>query len=428
MKKKKIGGPRMPLPGLPQTEVENNIALVEAAFGASWLQERPGHHKLQKIWQRRDGLATIELSALGDSIAVLKVDSSKWLEKKIASIKSYSANSHGHVFEVVGGAMIRRMNDTYRPTTDKTPGVDGVLTTPDDFTINLSLKQHPMSDHESSFQAECQATRSVILKALKANVLAHQVLIEFRESLLRNEWTQLREFAANIRDIPENKLIHTPVSNKVTMVYSRMMPETGKTFAPEYQSDTFMAICPYHVNEQKGFCDKIYGAIANLRKHASAGDRKLNAIFVRVHQSATMNNLVNYASEILADQNIVDAIVLFQWSVTRRGGDSVITGCVRYAESPRWAAAGQTLKICSPYGRASQEPSHVELTSTNGTQLRVSDSYVFQAGDHYFNAKVNGGTLSGEARSPAPGIRAHLVIGGIVISGNFPHEEELAIL
>jgi hypothetical protein len=64
--------------------------------------------------------------------------------------------------------------------------------------------------------------------------------------------------------------------------------------------------------------------------------------------------------------------------------------------------------------------------------LRVSDSYVFQAGDHYCNAKANGGTLSGEARSPAEGIQERLVMGvaggRMLVSGNYPREEELVIL
>jgi hypothetical protein len=433
MKKQKINAPRMPIAGVPQVEVDNNIALVEAAFGASWLQQKHGYHKLQRLWQRRDALATIELSALGDSIAVLKVDTPEWVEEKITCVKSNSANSHGHLFEVVGGAMIRRVNDTYRPTAGNTPGIDGMLTSVDGFAIRLSLKHHFMSAHEASFRSECQTTRGVILNALKANVLAHQVLIDFRAPLLPNEWHRLRDAAANIRDIPEDGLRCVAVPDKAFMVYSRMRPETEKTFAHEYKSDTFLAICPYHVNEQKGFCDKIYGAIANLRKHARVGDRQLNAIFMRVHQTATINDLANYASETLADQNIVDAIFLFQWSVTRRGEATVIAGCVRPVESPRWAAAGQTLKICSVYGLPSQEPSYVELRyERDAPPLRVSDSYVFQAGDHYYNSKAIGDAVSGQARSPADGIHQHVVMdvagGRILISGKYAREEELVIL
>jgi hypothetical protein len=432
MKAQKTNIPRMPIAGVPQAHVDSNIALVEAAFGAAWFQQKSGHHKLQKLWQRRDALATIELSALGDSLAVLKADNPEWVEEKIRCVKSNSANSHGHLFEVIGGAMIRRMHDTYRPTVGNTPGVDGVLTSSDGFTIRLSLKHHFMSDHESSFRAECRTTRDVILKALKANVLAHQVLIELREPLLRSEWDQLRKVAAHIRDIPENKLICEPVPNKVSMVHSRMTPETGETFALGRQSDTFLAICRYHTNEQKRFCDKIYEAIANLRKHSPAGDRQLNVVFMRVHQTAEINDLANHASETLADQNVVDAIVLFQWSVTRRGGGSVIAGYVRLVESPRWASAGQTLGIRSDYGLPSKAPSHLELRFTNGAPLRVAGAYVFQAGDHYQNSKSIGDTVSGEARSPADGIHQHVVLnvagGRILVSGNYPREEELVIL
>jgi hypothetical protein len=432
MKKQKTSIPRMPINEVPQAEVDKNIALVESAFGASWFQQKHGHHKLQRLWQRRDALAVIELSALGDSIAVLKADTPKWVEEKITCIKSSSGNSHGHLFEIIGGAMIRRMHDTYRPTSGHTPGIDGALGSVGGFVIQLSLKHHSMSAHESSFREGCQATRSVILKALRSNVLAHQVFIDFRAPLLPNEWRRLQDVAANIRDIPENGLTCIAIPDKAIMVYSRMGPETGKTFARGYQSDTFLGVCRYHVNEQKGFCDKIYGAIANLRKHAPAGDRHLNAILMRIHQTATVNDLAKYASEILADQNIVDAVVLFQSSVTRRGEATVITSCARPVASQRWVAAAQKLELCSVYGLASPEPSFVEIRSTNGARMRVNDSYMFQAGDHYYTAKANGDTLSGDARSPADGIHQHLVIGvggnGILLSGNYAREEELVVL
>jgi hypothetical protein len=360
---------------------------------------------------------------------VLKVANPKWVEGIIARVKSNSANSHGHIFEIVGGAMIRRMNDTYQPTAGNTPGIDGTLTSVDGFAIRLSLKNHRMSAHESSFREECKVTRSVTLDALKPNVAAHQVLIDLRTPLLPNEWRQLRDVAANIRDIPQDGLRCIAVPDKAIMQYSRMSPdESEQAFAPGYQSDTFLAISPYHNNEQKAFCDKIYGAIANLRKHAPTDDRSLNAILMRVHQTATINDLANYASTIVADQAIVDAIVLCQSSVIRHGEATMIAICARPVESPRWAAARQTLKICSAYGVPSQEPSYFALKTASGSPLRVSEAYVFQAGDHYCQARASGDTLSGHARSPAEGIHQHIVFGGMVISGNYPREEELVIL
>lgn len=418
----------MPIGWMPQAEADKNIALVESTFGPSWLQQKNGYHKLQRLWERRDVLATIELSALGDSIAVFQSNTPEWVEEKIISIKSNSSTSHGHLFEIIGGAMVRRMHDTYRPTAKGTPGIDGTLTSAEGFVIRLSLKHHAMSAHELSFRQECQTTRKLILKALSSKVVAHQVLVEFRSPLLPKEWRQLQDAAANIRDIPADGLTCMPVLEKVIISYSHMRPEQRKSFASGYQSDTFIGICPYHVNEQKAFCDKIYGAIANLRKHAPARDRHLNVILMRVHQTAEINDLAKYASEILADQNIVDAAMLFQSSVTRSGESTVIASCVRMAGTQRWVGAAQPLKLCSAYGLVSAEPSVLELRSTSTAPARVSDSYVFQAGDHYYAAKANGNTLSGEARSPADGVLEHLVMGGMLISGKYPREEELVVL
>jgi hypothetical protein len=110
----------MPIAGASQAQVDNDIACVAEAFGESWLNEHPGHHKLQNLWQRRDALATIELSALGDSLAELNVAAPEWVEKKIKLIKKDSGTSHGHLFELIGGALIRRTNDTYQPTVGNT--------------------------------------------------------------------------------------------------------------------------------------------------------------------------------------------------------------------------------------------------------------------------------------------------------------------
>jgi hypothetical protein len=423
----------MPIAGAPQAQVNNDIARVAEAFGESWLNEHPGHHKLQKLWQRRDALATIELSALGDSLAVLSAAAPDWVEKKIKLIRKDSGTSHGHLFEIIGGALIRRMNDTYQPTVGNTPGVDGVLTSADGFAIRISLKNHPMSSHETAFRDECKKTRPVILRALKAKVMAHQILIALNEPLLPNEWAKLREFAATIRDIPANEVLSfIVIPDKARITYSRMNPTAESAFATEYQSDTFLAICTHHANEQKNFSDKIYGAVANLRKHAPPGDRALNAIVMRVHQTATIDDLVEYAATILADQEVVDAIVLYQVSATRRGDPTVITYYARPVESPRWVAANQKLQMCLTFGVQSKEASFDQIQMANGDSIRLKNSYMFQAGDHYCVAKNVGDEVVGHTQSPANGIHLHSVFNsggdGMVISGNFPREEEIVIL
>jgi hypothetical protein len=39
----------MPIAGVPEAEVESNIALVEETFGAPWLQQQRGYHQLQRL-------------------------------------------------------------------------------------------------------------------------------------------------------------------------------------------------------------------------------------------------------------------------------------------------------------------------------------------------------------------------------------------
>jgi hypothetical protein len=84
------------------------------------------------------------------------------------------------------------------------------------------------------------------------------------------------------------------------------------------------------------------------------------------------------------------------------------------------------------FGGMSTEPSRVQIMIAGQSPLVLDGKYFFQAGDHYYLAKADGDSWSGNAAAIAPGVLVHTVFNqpapGMVISGLFPQDEELAIL
>jgi hypothetical protein len=146
-----------------------------------------------------------------------------------------------------------------------------------------------------------------------------------------------------------------------------------------------------------------------------------------------MKDLQAYAQEIV-DEGIpdpgVDGIVLYQPSVTRRDGQSVVSHHMRLAMSSRWPLAAHPLRFAALIGSISTEASRNELHSSDGSILVLEGKYMFQAGAPFYFAKPDGGHI--DISSFATGIVVHAVFDepapGGVIKGKFPDDEKLAVI
>jgi hypothetical protein len=196
----------------------------------------------------------------------------------------------------------------------------------------------------------------------------------------------------------------------------------------------FLAISAYHRNEQKNFCDKVYSAASNMRKHAPRNAKSLNSIFIRLHHTASLSEIEKYAAALLNDdlESVVDGIMLYQPSVVRQEERSIVSHHFRFISTARWAELGRRFQINVVFGGMSTEPSRVQIMIAGQSPLVLDGKYFFQAGDHYYLAKADGDSWSGNAAAIAPGVLSHTVFNeplpGMVISGLFPQDEELAIL
>jgi hypothetical protein len=421
---------------IPSEKSKHYLNTVEQSFGLDWLAASNGAHKLQRLWQRSDSLATIELITLGDAIALVKTIDSVWMTDRIVDIKMSSATSHGHLFEVLGIAMLARAGMQVRPTRGNHPGVDALVSFADGFEVRLSMKNHDISDHERFFRERSLKTRMSMQKSLRGKCSSAQVLVEALECLTEPDWARVENFINGIPAVTSQQYKREVIPKKVAVRISTLAPQAGmQALAATHFSDTFLAISPHHKNEQKNFLDKVYKATANLRKHAMRSEHTANAVFMRLHPTASLNDIETYAREMLNDNESdpgVDAILLYQPSVIRRDGQSSVSHHLRFIASSRYLIAGHHFKLAALIGLVSSESSRNELHSSNGSKLVLEGKYVYQSGEHYYLAQETADGFSANLTTIAPGILAHAVFTqpppGCVIKGRFPPDEELAIL
>src|SRR5690606_25178664 len=129
------------------------IAAVGHLFGQDWLEGKQGltEHPLQKLWERKDWLATCELFGLGKCITQLTPEHDSWLRKTAQKIKSGVQNAHGSNTEtLVCGSLYARDGKDY-PAPANQKGLDVVVSFPSDFKYYISIKSQGMPLYETVF-------------------------------------------------------------------------------------------------------------------------------------------------------------------------------------------------------------------------------------------------------------------------------------
>ncbi len=423
------------IPAIDDREVHDAMDFVERAFGLAWLADITGTHKLQKLWRRSDSLANIELMCLGDSLRILEALDAKWVQQRVTSIQQDDATCHGPLFEVLGLATLVRGGMSVRPLRGNTPGIDGIVSFPDGFEVRLSLRNHDVSSHESYFREQSRHIRAVSRRAFGSKTRAYQLIIESLQALSPSEWKILKRALEQHSSITRQPSRVDVIPGKVGYAVNIVDPFPGfRTFSAEHLSDTFICVSAQHRNEQKGFRDKVHAAAANMRRNASRTGSSANLILMRLHPSASLNEIEAEATAILNEDEDpgVDAILLYQSSVTREGDQSTVTHHMRFVGSARWDGARRPLSFVTLIGMASTAQSRQELRFSDGRIMDLERKYLYQAGDHYYQAHAIEGGWTGKPAAIAAGIMAHVVFSepapGMTITGRFPPDEELIIL
>jgi len=112
---------------IPAGESNSLLFTMVQILGEDWIEQDKGH-LLQKLWRRKDFLATTELLNLAYSINNINKINPKWLQGQIKKVKSDDINNvKGALFEIIGFGYL--MNPSYKIelASDGNPGIDGTI-------------------------------------------------------------------------------------------------------------------------------------------------------------------------------------------------------------------------------------------------------------------------------------------------------------
>jgi hypothetical protein len=427
-----------PIEGSNQQEVELAKKFIVDAFGADWLESKDNAtHPIKRLWNRDDALISIEFVSLGKAIQDLQTIDKKWLDKRIQDIKRNAQTAHGYVFEIMAISMIAMGGMKVKPSKDSTPGIDATIYFDDGFEINASIKNHDISEQERFFRERCHLARRKALDHLKKIGTSATVNIQNSEALTKKEWEDVEEAIESYRIISAtDSVTHTAKGKSTISIYPLDAHPGFNEFSSDHFSDSFLVISAQHRNEQLNFKSKVLSGAKNLAKHATASETSSNVIILKVHASADVDGLTQYAKELLdTDSSLanISAVILYQTQYVRHSsGQPVVSHHTQTALSNDSSLDGHAIYMSPMFGVTSERPPNNLLTSASHPTFDLKGRYVFQAGDHFYMVED---TPNGKKASIAylgPGLHAHSVKidgnRGILFRGKFPKDENLTVL
>lgn len=418
--------------GASVDELNECFAALINFFKLDWLENKSAEHRLQQLWQRKDALATNELFTFGKALVIVQAIDRKWLEQQVRQVLQPDENNqNGALFEIMCVSMMASAGMHIQPAPQSQKGYDATVVFANGKQAKISMKNYRMSSHEKDFHQKCRQLRTKALSAFKPKIPAAKFFISFPAYPFQNDWdTAWNSFSEMARRNERG------IKVQPNQMMAGVMPllgddPQGAKLSGSYFSDSFLAICHVHQNEQKNFVDKLLKAAADMKKHVGREVGQINVLFIRLHPSAQMNLLEEAAKELLGQREEIclDMIFLHQAYVARENDQSSIVYTVRVAMSPSLELAGEQFKLVVPVGKISVETWKFELQGIDSVPVRFDDDvYIHQAGDQYYDMVENGSSWEGNLRNPASGVHTHSVWNGVLLSGLHPPGDELLIL
>jgi hypothetical protein len=141
-------------------ELNAKFEALARHFGIDWLTAQ-GDNPLQKLWKRRDALATNELLNFGDAIENFEKVDPTWLTEKVEDVKTGDeGNRAGAIFELLGLNFYLFTGNTVLPSKGSNPGYDGVVQLTNHSSLLVSIKNHGMTAYERFFQKNAKGNCS----------------------------------------------------------------------------------------------------------------------------------------------------------------------------------------------------------------------------------------------------------------------------
>lgn len=312
--------------------------------------------------------------------------------------------------------------------------------------MRLSLKNFSLSVHHRDFLRESEKINDAIEKYLAAfNAQPVEIIISSKVGYpSASDWKLLMEklpnILAGVNTIPEGRMASGDVGNWGIIERKLVIP--GKTFAPNPKSYTCIISSPFHKNESKNLYDKVEEACANLVQHSKTetGDQK-NLVMVHLPRAASRKNCEQWAKDYLQmyPEKPISGILIYQPLVITN--DEKKTSYLSHGFSPVYRESlsqdlKQPIQIQFPVGRLEhQYGEHVIFIQDkpdSAIKVELSDSYVYQHGNHFLEAKQTRQGFEGEMNKVASGVFIHSVVTigteKMTVSGRFEPVDILEIL
>lgn len=392
------------------------IAAVEDLFGKAWLEGREGQlgHRLQKLWGRKDWLATCELFGLGKTIDELLPKHQAWLGQTAKKIKSGVANAHGFITEILTCGSIKARKGEVYPAPGNQKGYDFVVDFPSTFKYYISIKSQGMALHESTFQQLGDRLKEAFEERLNLLGMDGELYLVSSTHIEPEVFEFLINFVRTVLKTPKT------YTYKECQLTFRKLPRSQNTYASTYRSNQVTINCPQHRNALLNAKAKLAGAAQNMGSHLPYSDNYFRYLWIRVHSSTEVAVLEQAAKSMLEDGGRdygFDGVFFLQPSVVRRGSDSVVNtyfghvGAELHQGFNRAVVEGQVSVITleMPVGWLSLKPSEIHVTNGKVSIPMPPGHYFYQKADLYFLMGRDGEEMVGNWLSPASGIRHHLV-------------------
>ncbi|MEJ8841500.1 hypothetical protein WG954_03840 [Lacibacter sp. H375] len=437
-------GNRQPYSNIEPVELDDCFRILRETFGDAWLDER-NNNVLQKLWTRRDSLATRELFSLGFSIRALS-KFSDFIKEKVELIKTNDPkNWNGALFEIFALSFFLRHNTV--PAKRNQAGYDGVINLNTDKKIRLSIKNYSISKHHEIFLKESELINSLTQKNIQDyNCSPIEVIINKKNGYPSSgDWQLLKDNYHGIF-IEYNKrgknFMQADIGDWGVIVQG--LRQTGKPYSNQKKSYTLILSAPFHTNEEKNIFDKLEEACANLVKHGGAetGDEK-NMVIIHLPKIASRQNCEKWIKNYfeLFPAKPISAVILYQPLVLsiKEGKGTYISNGISIISRESFEKDFESLiplDIVFPMGTPETEfPSHkifVQETLATAFEISLTNFYVFQQGHHYHDAQKVGASMEGSLNKVASGIFTHSIfeIDGqhVEFSGHFEPLDQLDIM
>jgi len=414
---------------IPEADIQEYLQEVEKEFGTTWLNAQ-GEHRLQQLWHRGDPNSTIDLISLGYAIKVIKKTNPEWIKGCLGDIRSDDRNrQNGALFELNMIAWLIEGGMNVSPADYGEKGLDATIKFVGSDDLFVSMKSHDMSHHEQSLQANCEKLRIKAREVFgpRGHVGVSMVLTSkyYIESVA--DWEAIKKAIENWPDL--NGLQEKEILPGVHLFITPMVQDGS--FSSKFVSDSFVALVPFHKNEQINFMQKINSAVTQLKKQCADKVGK-KACFMRLHQTADMGQMVKYATDIINEPGCeADLIVLYQPAYVNNTqlNTTAPTQYLAFIASSSWVASQHPINLRPIIGQQLMSPSRQKIAWPDGSFKDPPPShYLYCVGWNFIDAKAN---EAGEAVfnvTRRPNLSVFPIFDGKVVTGLLPPNDEFLVL